>query len=566
MMVKTNNVYQLMKEHFVNLWNNIWFVVSACCFYLSLYARDEIRKRAIILAVVAAVIIAILSTKLKNVILNSNKYVLILSVLCVLGSNNYYEGLRGILLESSRFLGLCSYLVFSPSLLASTVVCLSWIGSFPFFMTVFCYLYQWITDNIIKELKKEWNRTDVIIFLSALGIILLLIVLLFNTSSCFYTTVTSYDVVYTADTPVFISGDVWTNLFHGENDYRQPLFAIVSAPFFSPFYLVKRLVPGTFYFMAVWVCLIHASLMIVSSYLISTIIISKRKNRWLFVGLYMSMYSSLLFVVMMEQFTVATFWVLIMVYSVCNQKKNGELAWMCATGSLTTSIVLLPFVCFKNEMWNNLIQQMIVTIKNGIKFFLYYLCVVCLFTRYDAIKQFIDRVMTPGFVSTDKHARLIQFLNFPYTCFLEPNSEVIDYGGHMAWFMKSTDNVNKLSVIILLISLCGGILYLCGKKGFITIHERILGGFVTTWILFSVFVLYIYGWGTGEGALVLYSLYFGWAYFIGGFLFARRFLRPCLNENLVLVCGTFATVILCFINVRSLWIMASNLAPYYPLI
>ena len=563
---KTNEFSQSIKCHLYNLGSNIWFVISACCFYLSLYARDEIRKRAILLAVIAVIIVALFKPKMKDIVLKSDKYILLLSFMCILGNNNYYEGLRGVLLESSRFSSLCSYMMFAPSLLASTIVFFAWAGSIPFFLTVFCYLYQWIMENIVTDLKKEWGKADLFIMISALVVILLLIILLFNTSSCFYTTVVSYDVLYTADSPVFISQDVWTNLFHGENDYRQPLFAIAAAPFFSPIFLIKRIVPGTFYFMTVLVCLIHAVLMIIAGYLTSTIIINKQKNRWLFVGLYMSMYSSMLFIVMIEQFTVATFWVLVLVYCVCKRKKNSELPWMCATGALTTSIVLIPFICFRNEDWANIVKQICTVIKNGVKYSLSYLCVVCMFVKYDAIKRFMDTIKTPSFVSPDKYARMIQFINFPYTCFLEPQSEVIDYRGHMAWYMKSVNNVNVFSVMIIVIALSGGLIFLCETKNNRTVQERILGAFVVMWILFSAFVLGIYGWGTGEGALVLYSLYFGWAYYLGVFLFVKRLLQNMVNENMILICGETLTVLFFFINLRSLWNMASSLAPFYPLI
>ena len=66
---------------------------------------------------------------------------------------------------------------------------------------------------------------------------------------------------------------------------------------------------------------------------------------------------------------------------------------------------------------------------------------------------------------------------------------------------------NKLIIIgVLLILLC--------ILSYIINRNKKIVKISTFWILFSIFVLFIMGWGTQENGLILYSLYFGWAYLI----------------------------------------------------
>ena len=36
----------------------------------------------------------------------------------------------------------------------------------------------------------------------------------------------------------------------------------------------------------------------------------------------------------------------------------------------------------------------------------------------------------------------------------------------------------------------------------------------TVWVVFSVIMLLLFGWGTKENGLILYALYFGWAFLV----------------------------------------------------
>jgi len=49
--------------------------------------------------------------------------------------------------------------------------------------------------------------------------------------------------------------------------------------------------------------------------------------------------------------------------------------------------------------------------------------------------------------------------------------------------------------------------------GFILNYKNTFAKICMFWILYSFLILCVIGWGTQENGLILYSLYFGWAYF-----------------------------------------------------
>ena len=100
---------------------------------------------------------------------------------------------------------------------------------------------------------------------------------------------------------------------------------------------------------------------------------------------------------------------------------------------------------------------------------------------------------------TDK---LLQFIYFIKSIFIAPKSVILWDNYFYSYRIISIDFVSRLGILILLI--CFVSFLLNRKNKFAKISFL--------WIIFSFLVLCLFGWGTQENGLILYSLYFFWAY------------------------------------------------------
>ena len=69
------------------------------------------------------------------------------------------------------------------------------------------------------------------------------------------------------------------------------------------------------------------------------------------------------------------------------------------------------------------------------------------------------------------------------------------------------------------------------------------------WVLFSILVLVLIGWGQPENGLILYGLYFAWAYLILYFMFWKKILK---NIKLFKIVMSFSIILMLIFNVIEL--------------
>ena len=110
-------------------------------------------------------------------------------------------------------------------------------------------------------------------------------------------------------------------------------------------------------------------------------------------------------------------------------------------------------------------------------------------------------------------SKLMQYVNFAGACLLAPASGV-DFTTyrHVSWQMLPVTGWSVVGVIVILLAL-GGIL-LSFKDRFTRL--------CAVWLAFSFLLLGLVGWGTIDNGLMLYSLYFGWAFVSMAFRFLAR--------------------------------------------
>ncbi|MDR2596484.1 MAG: hypothetical protein LBC76_04095 [Treponema sp.] len=62
------------------------------------------------------------------------------------------------------------------------------------------------------------------------------------------------------------------------------------------------------------------------------------------------------------------------------------------------------------------------------------------------------------------------------------------------------------------VNLIGVIIFIIAVVGFLLNYRRRIAQIAFLWVVFSFFILCVFGWGSAENGIVLYVLYFSWAY------------------------------------------------------
>jgi len=101
-----------------------------------------------------------------------------------------------------------------------------------------------------------------------------------------------------------------------------------------------------------------------------------------------------------------------------------------------------------------------------------------------------------------------------------------------SWQLDPINSISILGVIVLIVTV------ICFLFTWKNKMSRIAGA----WILFSFVILIVIGWGTSENGLILYSLYFGWAFFVLIFQ-ALKALEEKLKCEIIIPAFTVAAVI-----------------------
>jgi hypothetical protein len=101
------------------------------------------------------------------------------------------------------------------------------------------------------------------------------------------------------------------------------------------------------------------------------------------------------------------------------------------------------------------------------------------------------------------HVKFLQLTNFMQSCLFAPASSIDNVKfGFPSWQMLPVTSVNLIGVIIFIIAVVG----------FLLNYRRRIAQIAFLWVVFSFFILCVFGWGSAENGIVLYVLYFSWAY------------------------------------------------------
>lgn len=333
----------------------------------------------------------------------------------------------------------------------------------------------------------------------------------FQKTEVFYGTEYSFDNVYTADSPILVKENAYIALSHAENDIRQPLFAVFAAPFLGIAELVCQGLSLAGTMRAIVLNVPQIALLLAATFLLCRMMDLTPGKRMLFTAVCAGSYTYLLFGLMMEQYIVAYFWLVFFLYEACTLGKPDSLALWGAGGTLLTSMILLPLMSERNPVkeFREWFRDMV---KQGMGF----VAAVLVFFRGDVLLNVVSQMGgITGYAGSSLTFwdKLRQYVAFVGNCFLAPAAGVdFEAVDHVSWKMDAVTKIDILGILILVLVIVGA-LWNWDKRS-----SRLALG----WVGFSVVLLLIMGWGTAENGLLLYALYFGWAFFLLLFQLVQR--------------------------------------------
>lgn len=416
-----------------------------------------------------------------------------------------------------------------------------------------------IWDAIITTFRKTKLFSDLGVFECIVyGVIVALLIGLavysFSHSEAFYATAHSYDVIYTSDSPSLVKDNAYLDLFHSENDFRQPLFMVFASPFLGISYLLAQVFPSIWWMSAFALNGLQILMMLFSHFLIAKMMNLTSIKRVCFVTVFSVSYTTLLFSLMMEQYIVAYFWLVFFVYQYVMQKRASRLALMGVTGTLLTGAILAPLTSEK-YIWKHPIQWM----KEML------VCAGCFLLllfgagRFDVIYDLSYRVvLLSGYTGKDVTFwdKVQQYFTFISDCFLSPRAYIdFEIKEYATWKLNPVSEINLIGVIIFALIVIS----------FIVNRKNKLSQIAGAWILYSIVILCVFGWGTAENGLILYALYFGWAIWVLLFQLMEAIEKKWKLKFLIPIISVILTVILVQVNFNGIRDLVSFAIKYYPL-
>lgn len=425
------------------------------------------------------------------------------------------------------------------------------------FSLFFVYCCLSVFADFMQKLVEESGvfsgiqKAEIILYGILLALGILLIALAFTRSNAFYGSDVQFDIIYTSDSVWHQRTNSYLALANLENDIRQPLFAVFAAPFAGITYLFGSFFGDTV--QAICVASGQAALLMLTNFILAKMLRLSPTKRMGFMLLFSSSYMYILSVLMLEQYITAYFWLILSMYLLCEKHRADSFVVCGAGGTLLTSLALAPFSS-KEKPHKNFGAWFRDMVRCGCMF----LGLMLLFGRTDVLlnslksaerlAQFTGNELT----LSDK---IYQYFGYIRNCFFAPYAGVDETAyTHASWQMKPIASISAIGAVILaLVVLC----VVLDRKRTSTLAA---GG----WILFSVLVLVVLGWGTKENGLILYSLYFGWTFPALLFRLAEivqeklklRYFAPALAVGF--------SVILVVQNVPAVWQIVQFAARYYP--
>lgn len=537
-----------------NLKRNWYFPISAMAFFC---LRVTLTLGYLIGLLLAFVIVIIISTQISSIfgqVKKSNIAFKALSIatavgICFAGQESFYADWS----LSSKAQALEAMLPITIDI-PGTISVFGAVAAIPF--VYFCVLLFWnCIERVLRESRifSEIKTAEWIVYGILLIAMLGYMVFSFAQSQAFYGTELSYDIIYTSDSPSLVKGNVYLALTHPENDLRQPLFAVFAGPFVGIPYLLARVIGASATVQAILMNSAQLLMLFAANFMLAKMLKLDSVKRICFMLLTSCTYTQLLFTLMMEQYIVAYFWLIFCLYLIAENQQPERIALWGAGGTLLTSMILLPFMSAKSP-----IKDFKAWVMDMVKYGLEFVALMLVFCRFDVIFHLMSRI---SFLSsfTGKTVtladKIYQYTEFIRSCFVAPNAGVNTTAfDHISWQLNPATGINFTGILILILVVISAIWNRDKKSSLLA----------AGWVGFSVIMLLGLGWGTKENGLILYALYFGWAFLVLLFQLIEKVESKLNIKFLVPVVTMIAVVALLTINIPAIIEMVNFAITYYP--
>lgn len=322
------------------------------------------------------------------------------------------------------------------------------------------------------------------------------------------------NLLYTFDTQFLLDMDVYNNINAVENDLRQPFFGIFSLPFtVLPKFISSISFTEIYPFL---IAIVQGFIVFVSIILLEKMMKLKGLSKLLFMIFSCVTYPTLLFLFNMEQYVIHVFYLIVFIYMSINHIKDKDMLFIMASGTLVTSGIFFPLLGEKNNFKQS--------IKNIFFTFLKFVAILIISSKVllllpnqlkmkiDTFSNFYADTLTP----IDK---VNMYTNFALNTVIAPKVEVNNsilasqtmisngYKYHILAYNPAISQVENTTINIF-----GIIILAMAILGFILNRKDSFSKICFAWILFSIILLPIIGYGADENGFILYSYYFSWAF------------------------------------------------------
>ena len=426
---------------------------------------------------------------------------------------------------------------------------IAFIFVYSYLMTVYKiiigYLHKW---NIINKL----TCLEKILYICLFALCCVVMSVVFSRTVAFYGSPNNFNLIYTSDTNYIVRKNAYLNIYQSQNDIKQPLFAVFAMPFLGISSLIINLFNLNSTWSAVLMNIPQIALLIISSILVSELMQLPSASRICYIILSFSTYTFILAVFMMEQYIISVFWLLLLMTYISKSGQSNRILLWAAGGSMVTSLICM---CYTSHGINR--TDCSNWIKRVFASFLGFGILMLAFGRLDIFYDLAESVTVfSAYTGKDVSfsSRLFQYTSFIKDCFIAPEAALnLTFEDYPTWQMLPKTHIDIMGSVLFLIA---GITSITDKSR----ACRIAG----LWVLFSVCMLLLFGWGTSENGLILYSLYFSWAFFV---LIFKCILKVCEKMNLSGLAIPFS-IICCIVmlcnNVPEIIKMIKYAIDYYP--
>lgn len=537
-----------------NLKQNWCFPVSAMAFFCLYLSPSVDYLVGLIIALVASLITSSQIQSILSYSQNSNRYIKNVSFLTAIGiclaGRGFFDKIWSASSKVQTLESLFPITIDLPMAIGTlgSVVAL--------YFVYYCMLVFWNSITKIISESKVFNGITVIEWAAygiLLGAVLVFAFFSFSQSEAFYGTELLYDVIYTSDSPDLVKGNVYLTLTHRENDLRQPLFAVFSAPFTGVPFLAAQLIGASPRIQAILMNSAQILMLFAANFMLAKMLKLDSVKRICFMVMTSCTYTHMLFAVMMEQYIVAYFWLAFCMYLIAEKQRPDRIVLWGAGGTLLTSMILLPFMSTKSP-----IKDFKSWFMDMVKYGLEFVALMLVFCRFDVIFNLMSRIsFLSGFTGkTVTFAdKIHQYTEFIGNCFIAPNAGVNTTSvDHISWQLNPATGISFAGILILILAVISAIWNRDKKSSLLA----------AGWVGFSVIMLLGLGWGTKENGLILYALYFGWAFLVLLFQLAEKIESKLNIKFLVLVVTIVVVVALLVVNIPAIMEMVDFAITYYP--